>query len=326
MGQDSRRVIISEDQVASALDMRGAIEAVERGLAAQAHGEAVNMLKTHTAWNGSTLHAIGAVFPKVGLAGTKTWAHTPRGASPLLILFDAESGGVRAIIDAFNLGKLRTAAASGVATRRLAREDADDLAIIGTGKQAFTQVEAVCAVRRIRRIRVFSPNEQHRTEFAAVLKKYFDAEVIASPNVHDAVRSASIITTITRAREPFLQSAMIERGTHINAVGAILPGRAELAADVVGRCTQIVSDSPPQAQKLSQELIGAFGSDPEKWKAVFFLGELVTSAGARRNADDLTLLKSLGTGVLDLSVGIEVYRRVVPLSLGEGGATAAGNM
>jgi len=317
MGQDSRRVIISEDQVAAALDMRGAIEAVERGLAAQAHGEAVNMLKTHTAWDGSTLHAIGAVFPKVGLAGTKTWAHTPRGASPLLILFDAENGGVRAIIEAFSLGKLRTAAASGVATRRLAREDADDLAIIGTGKQAFTQVEAVCAVRRIRRIRVFSPNEQHRAEFAALLKKRFDAEVIVSPTVHEAVRGASIITTITRARDPFLQSAMIERGTHINAVGAILPGRAELSSDVVARCTQIVSDSPAQAQKLSQELIGVLGSDPDKWNTVGFLGELVTSGGERRSADDLTLLKSLGTGVLDLSVGIEIYKRVASLPLGE---------
>src|SRR5437867_11867689 len=118
------------------LDMRGAIEAVERGLAAQAHGEAVNMLKTHTAWDGSTLHAIGAVFPKLGLAGAKTWAHTPRGASPLLILFDAENGGVRAIIEAFSLAKLRTPAASGVAPRRLAREDVDALAMLGLGYQA----------------------------------------------------------------------------------------------------------------------------------------------------------------------------------------------
>src|SRR5438132_13293631 len=92
MGQDSRRIIISEEQVASTLDMRGAIEAVERGLAAQAHGEAGNRLKTHTAWAGSTLHAIGAVFPKVGLAGTKAWAPTPRAASPLVVPFGPENG------------------------------------------------------------------------------------------------------------------------------------------------------------------------------------------------------------------------------------------
>src|SRR5438874_12803356 len=81
MGQDSRRIIISEEQVASTVDMRGAIEAVERALAAQAHGEAVNMLSTRTPWHGSTLHAIGAAFPKPGLAGTAARAHTPRRAS-----------------------------------------------------------------------------------------------------------------------------------------------------------------------------------------------------------------------------------------------------
>src|SRR5262245_5631362 len=94
---------ISEAEVGSAINMHGAIEALERGLAAEAHGEAANMLKTHAAWDSSTLHAIGAVFPKAGLVGTKTWAHTPRGASPLLILFDSEDGAVRAVIEAFNL-------------------------------------------------------------------------------------------------------------------------------------------------------------------------------------------------------------------------------
>src|SRR5256712_13319070 len=134
MGQDSGRIIISEEQVASALDMRGAIDAVERGLAAQAHGEAVNMLKTHTAWDGSTLHAIGAVFPKVGLAGTKTWAHTPQGRPPRPIRFDPENGAVQATINVFNLGKLGTRAASGVRTRRLAQGGAVDLGFMGQGK------------------------------------------------------------------------------------------------------------------------------------------------------------------------------------------------
>ena len=294
---------ISEAEVASAINMSDAIEALEKGLAAEARGEAANMLKTHAAWDGSTLHAIGAVFPKAGFVGTKTWAHTPRGASPLLILFDAESGTVRAVIEAFNLGKMRTAAASGVATRWLAREDADDMAIIGTGKQAFTQVAAVNAVRRLRRIRVFSPNKEHRSAFADRLQKEFSADVVVSESVADAVRGASIITTITRAKEPFLESGMIARGAHINAVGAILPGRAELAPDVLPRCTRIVSDSPAQAQKLSQELMGQ--------NKVESLAELVATKRKRNNDDDLTLMKSLGTGVLDLSVGIEVYKRVV---------------
>jgi ornithine cyclodeaminase len=293
---------ISEADVSSAIDIRDAIEALEKGLAAESRGEATNMLKTHAAWQSSTLHAIGAVFPKAGFVGTKTWAHTPGGASPLLILFDAENGAVRAVIEAFNLGKMRTAAAPGVATRWLAREDADDLAIIGTGKQALTQVAAVNVVRPLRRIRVFSPNKEHRSAFADRLRKEFNAEVIVSDSVAEAVRGASIITTVTRAKEPFLESGMITRGAHINAVGAILPGRAELAPDVLPRCTRIVSDSPAQAQKLSQELLGQ--------ERVESLADLVATKRKRNSDDDLTLLKSLGTGVLDLSVGIEVYKRV----------------
>src|SRR5262249_15062855 len=136
-------VWISDNDVTSVMDMRAAIHAVEEGVAAEARGEAIPMLKTHAEWPGGTLHAIGAVFPKAGFAGTKTWAHTPRGAAPLLILLNAENGSVRAIIEAFKLGNMRTAAASGVATRWLSQESADRFAIIGTGKQAFSQVEAV---------------------------------------------------------------------------------------------------------------------------------------------------------------------------------------
>ncbi|HYR84621.1 MAG TPA: ornithine cyclodeaminase family protein [Terriglobia bacterium] len=303
-------VWISEADVISVMNIAVAIEALENGLTAEAHGEATNMLKTHAAWNASTLHAIGAVFPKMGFAGTKTWAHTSQGASPLLILFDSANGAVRAVIEAFYLGKMRTAAASGVATRRLAHVDADDLAIIGTGKQAFSQVAAVAAVRPLRRIRVFSPNAEHRMAFAENLKKEFAAEVVVAAGVAEAVQGASIITTVTRTKDPFLQSGMIERGAHINAVGAILPGRAELMPDVVPRCTQIVCDSPTQAQKLSTELIDHFKSDPHEWNRVRGLAELVVTNQERRNADDLTLLKLLGAGVLDLSVGIEVFQRV----------------
>lgn len=295
---------ITDSDVMSAMNMRGAIEAVENGVAAEARGEATAMLKTHAEWAGGTLHGIGAVFPKLGFAGTKTWAHTPRGASPLLILFDSENGAVRAVIEAFKLGTLRTAAASGVATRWLAEESADRLAIIGSGKQALTQVEAVLAVRRIRQVRVFSPSAEHRVQFAERVRKEFNVDVVVAASVAEAVKDAPIITTVTRAKEPFLHAGMIARGAHINAVGAILPGRAELATDVIARCTRIVSDSPAQAQKLSSELTGHL----ERMQS---LGELVVSKQKRKVDDDLTLLKSLGTGVLDLSVGIEVYRKVV---------------
>src|SRR5207237_9652086 len=117
------------------------------------------------------LKAIGAVFANEQFAGTKTLAHTKGGATPLLILFDSESGALKAIIEAFALGQMRTASASGVATDLLAPKDADDFAIIGTGKQAITQVAAIIAVRPVKRLRVFGPNEERRERFVARVKE-----------------------------------------------------------------------------------------------------------------------------------------------------------
>src|SRR3989442_45669 len=152
---DDSPLWITEAEVVSLMDMREAIDALEKGLLAEAHGEARNMVKTHAEFgDGATLHAIGAVFPHAGFVGTKTWTHTPGGATPLLILFDAATGALRAVIEAFALGQLRTGGASGVATRWLAAEGAVEFAMIGTGKQAITQVAAVLAVRPGRRERL----------------------------------------------------------------------------------------------------------------------------------------------------------------------------
>src|SRR3989441_11282888 len=190
---------ISEAEVVALIDIGEAITSQEKGLLAEARGQAQNMVKTHVAWrNDSTLHALGATFPAEGFAGTKTWAHTAGGAAPLLILFDSESGALKAIVEAFALGQMRTASASGVATQWLAAENADDFAILGTGKQALTQVAAILAVRPIKRIRVFGRNEARREQLAARIEKEFGIETLAARSVADAVEGASIITVFTR--------------------------------------------------------------------------------------------------------------------------------
>src|SRR5437667_12404658 len=132
---------ISEADVVAMMDVGEAIVALEKGLRTEAGGEAKNMVKTHVSWgDSSTLHAIGAVFTKEQFAGTKTWAHTKGGATPLLILFDSETGRLKAIIEAFAVGQLRTASASGVATNLLSAKEADVFAMIGTGETAIAQV------------------------------------------------------------------------------------------------------------------------------------------------------------------------------------------
>jgi ornithine cyclodeaminase len=309
---------ISEAEVVSMMDLGQAIEALEAGLVTEAQGDATNMTKTHVAWgNGSTLHAIGAVYPKDGFAGTKTWSHTEGGATPLLILFDSDNGSLKAIIEAFALGQMRTASASGVATKWLAANDTDDFAIIGTGKQAITQVAAVLAVRPIKRVRVFGRNKERREQFATRVRKEFELEVAAARSVAEAVKGAGVITVVTRATEPVLSAEMIDRGAHVNAIGAIVPSCAEIAGDVLARCSQIVVDSVAQAQKLSRELTEFIGPpDQEGWKQVMSLAELVAARKSRAAGDDITLFKSLGMGISDLALGIGLYQKALERGLG----------
>lgn len=307
---------ISESDVVAVMDMRRAIAALERGLLAEAAGEAENMIKTHVEWDGSTLHAIGAVFPKMGFCGTKTWSHTEKGATPLLVLFDSNNGTLKAIIEAFALGQMRTAAASGVATRWLAAPDADTVAMIGTGKQAITQVAAVLAVRPIRQVRVLGRNQVRRDEFVARLRSEFQVMVTAADSVREAVSDASIINIATRATDPIVTAGMLKPGAHINSVGSIVPTRAEISQDVLARSTQIATDSVPQARKLSREMIEFFGPDPANWSTVQPLANVVARGFKRVASDDLTLFKALGVGISDLSLGIEIYQKALAGGMG----------
>ena len=307
---------LSEGEVVSLMDMGEAIAALEKGLLAEAQGQAQNMVKTHVAWNGSTLHAIGAAFPQAGFVGTKTWAHTEGGATPLVILFDSQTGNLKAVIEAFALGQLRTGAASGVATRCLAVRDAGEFAIIGTGKQALAQVAAVVAVRPIRSIRVFGRHKGRRSNFVSRTRQEFNLEVVEAASIREAVQGAQIITTATRATEPFLTADMISRGAHINSIGAIVATRAEVAEDVLARCDQVVVDSQPQARKLSRELMEYFGSGEAHWEQVASLANVVAGGEDRSPASDLTLFKSLGMGISDLSLGMELYRKALEQGVG----------
>jgi alanine dehydrogenase len=300
---------ITEAEVVAAMHLGEAIDALEVGLRLEAAGEARSMAKTHAIWgDGHTLHAIGAVVESAGIVGTKSWAHTGGGATPLLLLWGAEDGKLLAVIEAFALGQMRTGGIAGVATRWLATETADELAVIGTGKQAVTQVAAVAAVRALRRIRVFSPTLEHRQAFVAKLAKLLpEIEIREAVSVAAALDGAAIVTLVTRARQPFVSADMLGHGTHLNAVGAITPEREEFAQGVFDRVDAIAVDSLASVQALSSEFRQRFAED---WSDVRPLATLVAAA-TRRPADaDLTLFKAMGMGLSDLALGIEILARV----------------
>lgn len=307
---------ITEQEVVELLDLGEAIGALENGLLQEANGQARNMVKTQLAWGQNNLHAIGAVFTGQKLAATKTWAHTEGGATPLLIVIDAEDGTIKAIIEAFALGQMRTGGIAGVATDWLAADGADDLALIGTGKQALLQVASVNAVRPLKRLRVFSPRPASRAAFVEQARAEFRFEIADTPSVAEAVKDAPIITLVTRATAPLLQASMIARGAHINAVGAIGPEREEFTQDLFPRVARIAVDSVRSVQGLSKEFIVRFGAPGSAWESVLPLSRIIAERWRRAQADDLTLFKAMGMGISDLALGAEIYARAMQAGKG----------
>ncbi|OWT77137.1 MULTISPECIES: ornithine cyclodeaminase family protein [unclassified Achromobacter] len=307
-------VWITENQVTSLLTLAEAIPALSAGLRLQAQGKAASMPKTMLQFGPNNLHALGA---RLGdYVGTKTWTHTEGGTCPLLLLWNAADGQLAAVIEAFALGNMRTGGTTGVATDWLAREDAQVLAMAGTGKQALSQIAAVLAVRDIRDVRVYSPTAASREAFAARIAAAFPERglrVSASASMAAACDGADVVTLATRAREPFVAAGMLARGAHLNAIGAIAPDREEFQQDVFDRTAVVAVDDLSSVQRLSREFRTRYGDD---WQAVQTLSQRIQD-DVRRPADaDLTLFKAMGMGLSDVALGTEILRRARKQGIG----------
>ena len=211
------------------------------------------------------------------------------------MLYDAATARPLALIEANWLGQLRTGAASGLATRRLAREGPATVAVLGSGFQARGQLEAVRAVREVTRVLVWSRRRENAEKFAAEM----GAEVAESADA--AVQAASIVVTATSAKDPLFAASSVRPGTHICAAGSNAPGRRELPGELFARASAIVADSIEQARIEAGDLI--LGLDEAGWERV----EELKDGRARRDADEITVFKSVGLGLEDVAVAGWVY-------------------
>src|SRR6516225_1983336 len=171
-----RVLLLTEDEVRQLLTLEMAMEAVEQGLRKLALDEAVNIPRSRAQTDHGVLHNMSAAAKTLGYMGYKCYATTRKQANFHVGLFDGKSGPLLALIHADYLGQLRTGAASGVATQYMARPDATEVGLYGSGKQARTQVQAVCKVRKVRRVQVYSPNEERRRRFARDMSELCDCE------------------------------------------------------------------------------------------------------------------------------------------------------
>ncbi len=251
-----------------------------------------------------------AVFP--GNHGTEYDAH-----QGVVILFDPKIGIPLAIVDASEITAIRTAAATGVATSVLARRDAGTLALLGSGVQARTHLEAMLIARKIERVRVYSPTKQNRQAFADRESKRFDVVVEPADSAEEAVDGADIICTTTSSRDPVLMGDWIAPGVHVNAVGSSVPHARELDTAAVVKSRLFVDRRESTINEAGDFLFpkdeGAIGEN-------HILGEigdiLLDKIKGRRSPDEITLFKSLGLAVEDLVATDYVSRQAVEEGVG----------
>jgi len=302
-------VWIQEAEVCEQVDLADAIDVVRGALRSAGAAGNWTMEKTHASWGGGhTLHALGGGLGESAVVGTKTWAHTAGGATPLLLLWDSESGALRAVIEAFALGQLRTAAVTGVGTDALAPPETGVVAVLGSGRQALPQLAAVAAVRPLSEIRVWSPARESREGFAEQARELDVGAVAVVDSVGEATDGADIVTTVTRAREPFLDAEHVRDGAHLNAIGAITPERRELAAGLVARCEPIVADSPAAARRLTTELA--------EIAELHALADVLAAPSQPARGAGPSLLKVMGIGLADVALGQAVLDRVLRAGAG----------
>lgn len=253
----------------------------------------------------ATLHYMAASDGRY--FGAKIYsAHPKHGAHFLFLLYRAEDAAPLAIIEANALGQIRTGAASGLATSLLARPDARSLALIGSGFQAHTQLEAMLvAAPSLERVLVWSRSAEKCAAFASEASAQFGKPVEAAATAEEAVRGADILVTATNSAEPVVESAWVAPGTHINATGSNQARRRELPTDLVARAGLIAVDSLEQSRMESGDLLLAFHDDD--WQRVIELQQVVAGRAARQSPEQITLFKSNGLAVEDVIAAGFVY-------------------
>ena len=311
-------LLLSEDDVRQLLTMEMALQAVEDALRKLALDEAVNIPRARSQTDHALLHVMSGAAKTLGVMGYKAYSTSRKGAHFHVGLYDGKSGALLALMQADYLGQVRTGAASGVATQYMARPDADEVGLFGSGKQARTQAEAVCKVRKVRRIQVYSPNDEHRRHFAEEMQPVCGCEIEPVPRPEMAAQDKDIIITATTSREPVLNGNWIAEGTHLNVIGSNFLGKAEVDAVTVRRCESIVVDSKDQARLEAGDFVQALEEGSIHWADIHELGQIIVGRyTGRAHPQDVTLFKSLGIALEDVAVAARVYAKAQAAGVGK---------
>ena len=317
---------LSAADVARALPMKDAVEAMRDAFRQLSTGRAVVPPRTHietTDPRGDALF-MPSYLPGARRMGTKIVTLFGSNADlglpriqAVMVVLDAATGSPLAVMDGASLTAIRTGAASGVATDLLARPGAAVVAVFGAGPQARTQLEAVCAVRPIRRARVFDPNAARARALAQEMAERLGFPVEAAASASEALAGADVVCTATTASEPVCADGDLAPGAHVNAIGSYKPSVREIPSETVRRARVVVDYLPAALAEAGDLLVpmaeGLIGED----HVYAELGEIVAGKKkGRESPDEITLFKSVGVAVQDLAAADRALARAERLDLG----------
>ena len=302
-------LLIKEADVQKILTMPLAMEAVEESFLRQASGDAITQPRRRVVLAGkSTLHYMAGVDQASGYLGMKIYTTSRAGARFLVPLMRADTGEWLALIEGNYLGQIRTGASTGVATKWMARKDASVVAILGTGFQAQTQLQAVALARKLTKVRAYGRDKDRRERFAKQMTAQLDVPVESSESAEECVRDVDIVITATSSVQPVLKGEWLKPGIHVNAIGANYAHKSEIDSSAVARAQRIVVDSLEQARMEAGDLIQAFGTAANRWDSVVELASIVGGKVAgRANESEITLFKSVGITTEDVAVAERIY-------------------
>ncbi len=323
---DGHILILNAREVRDLLNMPECMEAMADALRSLARGQvilplrpvmwlpekfgALGMMPAHSAALGRLGVKVVSVFPNNH--GTPYDAH-----QGTVMLFEAQHGRLLALMDATEITAIRTAAVSGVATRLLANPDAGDLAILGSGTQARTHLQAMTVARPLRRVRVWSRNTAHAQSFADNNSASIKLRIEVCDSAQAAVAGADLICTTTSSREPVLQGAWITPGAHINAAGSSVAHARELDAAAMGRARLFVDRRESTLNESGDFLMAKKEGAVTDASILGEIGELLEGTRNGRDAhDEITLFKSLGIAIEDLASAQFLFERAMASGVG----------
>jgi ornithine cyclodeaminase/alanine dehydrogenase-like protein (mu-crystallin family) len=309
-------IYLTEADVGRLVTVKDAIGVLEELFATWGQGATANLPRQRARLPGGSFNLMGAAYGAKGVHGLKAYAGL-KGGQFHTLLYSSHDGRLKAMIEADLFGQIRTGAASGLATRLLAKTDARTLGVIGTGRQSRTQVLAVCAVRPIKRVNVYARTPGHRESYADAMEKELDVEVVPVPTGEACVAEADVVVTITKSAEPVCRAAWLAPGVHVNAAGANSGDRRELDGETVLRAAVKLTDHVEQAKVEAGEFRDLVAAGKLAWTDIRELGDFVTGkAKGRTSPSELTLFKSLGIALEDVAFAELVYQRALAAGAG----------